>query len=206
MLRVTLFMSGKPLLQHIHKLSSSGWSAVRETATPVLRGMASLPWKTATMLLLTLGLVAAGTGRAQHAETAKQASVSQAPQTMSSAARKAVRQDEKARTDRYGDPLPEGAVARLGTTRFRDSNNAYSVCYSPDGKILAAIGDDGVRLWNAANGKELHSYYRQAVSKDTSFPRAGYDRGFFSPDGQRLWLQASSAWQNSPGKEIYFWK
>jgi WD40 repeat protein len=109
------------------------------------------------------------------------------------------------RTDRYGDPLPEGAIARIGTTRFRNSSNVDAICYSPDGKILAAIGNEGVRLWDAATGKALQSYDRFASPKDESFPRAGYDRGFFSPDGQRLWLQSSSAWQNSPGKEIYFW-
>lgn len=108
------------------------------------------------------------------------------------------------RTDRYGDPLPQGATARIGTIRFRNSNNVYSVCYSPDGKILAAIGNEDVRLWNAATGQEIQRYDRHAFPKDDSFPKAGFDRGFFSPDGQRLWLQSSSAWQNSPGKEISF--
>jgi len=109
------------------------------------------------------------------------------------------------RTDRYGDPLPEGAIARIGTIRFRDNNAIHSICYCPDGKILAAIGNDGVRLWDAVTGKVLHSYNLPASSQEKSIPWIGYTRGFFSPDGQRLWLQSSSSGRNSPGKEIYFW-
>jgi WD40 repeat protein len=111
-----------------------------------------------------------------------------------------------ARTDRYGDPLPAGAVARIGAVRFRRYNRVQAVCYSPDGKSLATIGDEGVHLWDAASGKEIHSYDFHTVPKEDSFPLAGYDRGFFSPDGRGLWLQSASAGQNFPGREIYFWK
>jgi WD40 repeat protein len=52
-------------------------------------------------------------------------------------------------TDRFGDRLPEGAIARLGTTRFRSPANA--ICFLPDGKTLATAGTQ-VRLWDLRTG------------------------------------------------------
>jgi WD40 repeat protein len=56
--------------------------------------------------------------------------------------------------DRHGDPLPDGALARLGTVRWR--YNATSIAYSPDGKLLAAgSADNQIRIIDPATGKEL---------------------------------------------------
>src|SRR5262249_48539671 len=56
--------------------------------------------------------------------------------------------------DLHGGPLPPGALARLGTVRFRCP--ATAVAYSPDGKVLAVGGGDNqIRLLNAATGQEI---------------------------------------------------
>src|SRR5262249_11776130 len=60
------------------------------------------------------------------------------------------------RVDEAGDPLPEGAVARIGTVRLRQPSEVCSVAFSPDGKLLATGGRyEGVRLWDATTGKVL---------------------------------------------------
>jgi Tol biopolymer transport system component len=60
------------------------------------------------------------------------------------------------RTDQYGDPLPQGAVARLGTVRVQHSSIITTIAWSPNGKILAT-GEyiHPIRLWDVATGKEI---------------------------------------------------
>jgi hypothetical protein len=175
----------------------------RELAEWLLGGTAIGRAKVAFMGLLLLTGALAGREAIARPPVASQVELPKAAKAEATERPKSEKQ-LATRTDRYGDPLPEGAIARIGTTRFRDSSNVYSVCYSPDGKILASIGSAGVRMWNAVTGKELQNYDRSVSQKEESFPPAGYTRGFFSPDGRRLWLQSSGAWQNSPGQEIYF--
>ncbi|HMC65359.1 MAG TPA: hypothetical protein VKI65_10515 [Gemmataceae bacterium] len=64
------------------------------------------------------------------------------------------------RLDRYGDPLPEGAIARLGTVRLRHASRVYTLCYFPDGKTLVSAGRT-IRLWDVANGKALRQLWCQ---------------------------------------------
>src|SRR5262249_7283772 len=60
----------------------------------------------------------------------------------------------QARTDLLGDPLPPGAVARIGTLRFRGWG---PLAYSPDGKLLASGSpQEAIRIWEAATGRGLH--------------------------------------------------
>lgn len=148
-----------------------------QLAESVLRSMAALPWKTATALLMIVSLAVGGAGMAYHAEPAEQAPASEAPKTLASAARKPAREEEKPHTDRYGDPLPEGALARLGTIRFRQGFLNYQAAYSPDGKTIAcaAVGR-GLCLWDATTGKELRSFGPSRVAYTVAF----------SPDGKIL--------------------
>jgi RNA polymerase sigma factor (sigma-70 family) len=67
-----------------------------------------------------------------------------------------VAERKEPRTDRFGDPLPQGAVARLGTLRLYHGLNLRSVILSPDGKLVSATDDSfRNRLWEAGSGREL---------------------------------------------------
>jgi RNA polymerase sigma factor (sigma-70 family) len=59
----------------------------------------------------------------------------------------------RARTDLYGDPLPPGAVARLGTIHLRHTAGTDMV-FSKDGKRLTSCDIGGeVRVWDVATGR-----------------------------------------------------
>src|SRR5205085_5886391 len=60
-----------------------------------------------------------------------------------------------------GEPLPSGAVARLGTPLLRRDTardlaiaTVTALTYSPDGRTIATA-DTGVRLWDASTGREV---------------------------------------------------
>jgi WD40 repeat protein len=63
----------------------------------------------------------------------------------------------EAPADVFGDPLPPGAVARLGTARLRHACNALT--WAPDGKTLVSSGQDGLlRFWDPGDGKQVHQF------------------------------------------------
>jgi WD40 repeat protein len=86
--------------------------------------------------------------------------------------------------DRYGDLLPEGTVARLGSIRFRGGDQpVYAMRFSPDGQALLTVSQDFLlRLWETKTGRLLHQVLPGAGSASSSVGIA------FSPDGKQIAL------------------
>ena len=87
-------------------------------------------------------------------------------------------------TDALGDPLPQGAVARLGTLRFKhapaQSAIIDSAVYSPDGTKIASVAltSGSVRLWEADTGKEITGPWASSGAR--------YSAVAFTPDSTKL--------------------
>ncbi len=61
-----------------------------------------------------------------------------------------------AKKDLYGDPLPAGAVVRLGTTRYRQDSPIYRIAFTPDGKNIVTDSEDSIlRVWDADAGRVI---------------------------------------------------
>src|SRR5215470_17318013 len=68
---------------------------------------------------------------------------------------------EPPRADRYGDPLPDGALARVGTVRFRQGGAPPFLSFTPDGKTLISADsavDTTIRFWEAATGRQVRQF------------------------------------------------
>jgi WD40 repeat protein len=143
--------------------------------------------KIATAVLLTLGLVGAGAGVLTYgAFTAKSPEAQQAekpkPILQQSEQPKPAESDQL-RVDLYGDPLPPGVVARMGTVRFRHGDSVGWLAFAPDGNTLASwTWDNCLHVWDPATGKNIR---REPVHHARRHAMAIF------PDGKSLAVLAS---------------
>jgi len=128
-------------------------------AERVLRSMVVIKLKTMATLLVAACLITSGAGLVlrQEGESLRAPAAPVRAVTAAEEPKKPAQPSgvQEARVDRYGDALPDGALARLGTTRFRQGFMVYSAAFSPDGKSIAtASAGQGVYIWDAATGKD----------------------------------------------------
>jgi WD40 repeat protein len=110
------------------------------------------------------------------------------------------RAEQAGKADRHGDPLPVGAVARLGPARLRHGEYVRCALFAPDGKTLVTGGADGViRCWEVPSGREVrrlqgHTGWVIALA--------------LSPDGRMLasgggpWDCSLRLWDLGSGKKL----
>ena len=79
--------------------------------------------------------------------------------------------------DLYGDALPSGAVARLGTRRLQLASVIHQIAHSPDGKTLVSASES-IRVWDAASGLLIREMAARSGSMISSLAIA--------PDGKTL--------------------
>jgi RNA polymerase sigma factor (sigma-70 family) len=112
------------------------------------------------VILLTFGIACGGGGWAAYHGFGEKASTTQAsagtqpPQTNSD---KPALKEPPRRVDLYGDPLPEGAIARLGTSNFRVPLFA-TIAYALGDKVIVSGSRAGIQFWDAATGKPINLF------------------------------------------------
>lgn len=104
--------------------------------------------------------------------------------------------ERPARADRYGDPLPPGAINRLGTVRLRHGDWSAYVAFQPDGKGLVSAGNQAVHVWDVSRGVQLRKI-KTGQQQVVGFA--------LSPDGRLAALagyQSVSVWDLTAAKEV----
>lgn len=165
--RALLFTSGcgEGIARQVLTLAESG-----------VRSIAAMKMKSGLILLVAVGLVAGASvwplGALPQPHSPALGGAAHGAQTQPRS---------PARIDRYGDPLPHDAIARLGTVRFRHGGVLRELVFSPDGHTLFSAGRDfdstSVAAWDTRTGRRR---WRTVLRGDFIYSLD------LSPDGRTL--------------------
>ncbi len=144
-----------------------------ELLTSGLTAAGAAKVRSGLVLLLSLAVAATTTAFSPLPEREREPSASA---SRSDGAAEAA-EDARQRQDVSGDPLPERAIARLGTLRYRPGFFISSLAFARGDRSLTAYGDDGgVVALDAGTGRLTRSF----VSRELHAGR----RACLSPDGR----------------------
>jgi RNA polymerase sigma factor (sigma-70 family) len=121
-------------------------------AEGVTTTMLTTKMKLVAALLLAVGLLGGSARMFVQADDA-------APAAPAAPAPEVKGEEKPTATDAIGDPLPTGAVSRLGNLRWQHGTTVRYLAYLGDGKEMLTVGQDSViRIWDAATGKEVRKF------------------------------------------------
>jgi RNA polymerase sigma factor (sigma-70 family) len=155
--------------------------------------------KTAALVLAGLCVLGVGVGVLALKPSTRHPESLQRRETKRDAKKEAAKTEPKrAGTDLYGDDLPAGASARLGTLRWRINGQVGALAFAPDGKTVAvASQDQGLCLFDAASGK---------LKKNLGSSYDAFDACLaFSSDGTRLAHCGAVAKDGLRTPEVQIW-
>src|SRR5436309_7559505 len=105
---------------------------------------------------------------------------------------------ETPRGDVFGDPLPPGATARLGTVRFRQSGTAVrTLLFSPDGRRLLSGDGSRLYLWDSATGRRAVEIERVEYAAGSSHVFSGDGKTVSAIGGRTL-----RVWDTATGRHL----
>jgi WD40 repeat protein len=102
--------------------------------------------------------------------------------------------------DDDGDPLPTGAIARLGSHRLRQRAGPVGLAFSPDGKTLVSAGGLETLAWDVATGKNLEWFKRTFAAEAVRFSDDG--KVLVSASSQPINLTIQH-WEAGTGKLLH---
>jgi RNA polymerase sigma factor (sigma-70 family) len=150
------------------------------------RALLVLKLKWGAALALLFGILCAGAGLAAHqaiqinSPTPQQSPEPKTRPALSKEPKSVAIAEKPQRKDERGDPLPEAALLRFGSARWRHGGVVRASTLSPDGRFLATAGDHSVLIWELDTGKVLQRF---PCEEGSTFSQPGLA---FSPDGTRL--------------------
>ncbi len=144
----------------------------------------------AAMSLIVVGALSFGALHVMQAEPPQEKS-DPAKDAASKVPQNPLAEKPQLRVDRFGDPLPDGAIRRFGTLRFRHAGIIEDLAFTPDGKrLIAGMGMKPLAVFDALTGRKLRD-----VGKSTGSGVVGTFT--VSPDGK---------WIASCGENVFLWE
>lgn len=171
-------------------------------AQGVIHAMFVTRLKTIAAVALLLVVVLTAGGWLTHAASQPVADAPKAALPGEKKVEKRTEAGKKPGTDAFGDPLPPGAVARLGTVRLRHGTGVSFLGFTADGKTIIYGGGGGVdnviRVVEARTGKELRSFELRPTEPLVQPIGPPLGLPALSPDGKMLAIAWSdgSTWDH----------